>query len=110
MTAHDMEGDRERCLAGGRDGYLAKPIEPKAFVGTIEAAAAPATAAVESSDGANARAAFDESVLLARFSGNQRLLRTLVKTFRNDCPRMMAGSAARLARVTHGHWPMRRTG
>jgi CheY-like chemotaxis protein/HPt (histidine-containing phosphotransfer) domain-containing protein len=90
MTAHAMQGDRERCLSAGMDGYIAKPIEPKAFLETIEAAAAPATTIVESGDGAKAGAAFNETDLLARFSGNRRLLRTLVKTFRNDCPRMMA--------------------
>ncbi|MGA9944066.1 MAG: response regulator [Candidatus Cybelea sp.] len=37
VTAFAMQGDRERIAAAGFDGYIAKPIEPQAFVSQIEA-------------------------------------------------------------------------
>ena len=36
MTAHAMNGDRERCLTAGMDGYIAKPVHPSDLVETIE--------------------------------------------------------------------------
>lgn len=36
VTAAAMVGDRERLLAAGFDGYLAKPIDPQLFAKQIE--------------------------------------------------------------------------
>jgi CheY-like chemotaxis protein len=35
VTAHAMRGDRERFLAGGCNGYIAKPIQPATFVDEV---------------------------------------------------------------------------
>jgi len=36
MTAHAMQGDRERCLAAGMDAYIAKPIDQQTLFGLVE--------------------------------------------------------------------------
>jgi two-component system, sensor histidine kinase and response regulator len=36
MTAHTMQGDRERCLAAGMDGYVSKPLRANELVEAIE--------------------------------------------------------------------------
>jgi CheY-like chemotaxis protein len=37
MTAHAMDGDRDRCLAAGMNAYVSKPIRPEEMFGAIRA-------------------------------------------------------------------------
>ncbi|HEU5010121.1 MAG TPA: response regulator [Gaiellaceae bacterium] len=41
LTAQAMEGDRERFLAAGFDGYLSKPVNVADFVATVKRYCAP---------------------------------------------------------------------
>ncbi len=42
MTANTMQGDRERCLESGMDGYVPKPLRRDQLYATIESVLGPA--------------------------------------------------------------------
>jgi CheY-like chemotaxis protein len=85
MTAYALKGDRERFLAAGMDGYVAKPIRAEALFDAIDALfpgrqTLPAVQSVESVNWSNA---------LKTLHGDLGLLRSLVEAGLDEIPHLM---------------------
>lgn len=91
MTALAMNGDRERCMAAGMDGYLSKPIRPEELDEVLERYVLQKT----SSSGKEPDAAptrndsVDVTQLLDRIDDDRALLADLTDIFRSDYPNQL---------------------
>lgn len=83
LTANAMDGDRQRCLAVGMDGYLSKPYTRDELVGELSRWLQPTSAAASAP--AAAAAAVDHDVLVSLVGMHEAdgdsLARRLVRLF-----------------------------
>jgi two-component system, sensor histidine kinase and response regulator len=115
MTALVMQGDRDRCIAAGMDGYLSKPIRAveldellDSYL-AIEGGGAEAVAPVAVPAGAAKTPCVRAAELLERLDGDRGFLAELLELFRADCPGQIerarvaveCGDAASVEKLAH---------
>ncbi len=87
MTAHAMKGDRERCIAAGMDGYVAKPISLNTLMAEIDRLVLTRFRREHS---------FNQSELRERLQGNDDLMGELIQLFVGDVPLQLKAIATAL--------------
>jgi len=82
MTAHALQGDRERCIKAGMNDYVSKPVSPRALTEVLARwlpKKLPSSAPV----------VFDRAAMLKRLMNDEDLARVVIESFLDDIPRQI---------------------
>lgn len=112
MTAHAMQGDRERCMAAGMDGYVSKPVRSAELFATIETHVRTRPSKGTQIGGPSAVPSahvLDAAALMAAIDSDVTLLTEMVELFNSDYPKhirnleeaMTASDPAAIERAAH---------
>jgi CheY-like chemotaxis protein len=106
MTAHALQGDQERCLDAGMDGYVTKPMQAADLYAAIDSLA---TRSLPHDDQSTSGVPIDLNAALRTVEGDDGLLTELIATFQQDYPSHMTAlreafsqhNASQLERSAH---------
>jgi CheY-like chemotaxis protein/HPt (histidine-containing phosphotransfer) domain-containing protein len=98
MTAHVMQGDRERCFEAGMNDYMAKPVSPRSLVEVLARWLPGAKEQRDLADDKEARpflypstgpVIFDRATLFERLLNDEELMQMALEAFLDDIPRQL---------------------
>jgi PAS domain S-box-containing protein len=97
MTAHAMEGDREKCISVGMNDYISKPVSARTLSdiltrwlpGTMKANDDQTLPAMDAADRAAEITVFDRIAFVERMAGDDELVQAAIDVFLQDMPRQI---------------------
>ncbi|HET7791511.1 MAG TPA: response regulator [Gemmatimonadales bacterium] len=109
LTAHALSGERERCLAQGMSGYLAKPFKGHELYAVVEGPAERPAAPLPASAPSGAPVDLEGFRRIMRESGAETAVDVVLETFSEEAPKRLralelavaARDAVEVNRVAH---------
>jgi PAS domain S-box-containing protein len=84
MTAHAMQGDRDRCLDAGMNDYVTKPVAPQALADALDK-----WLPKENGRSCPGLPIFDRAGMMARLMNDEELAQIVIESFLEDIPQLI---------------------